>query len=431
MSLQLFDDPLAETCDKLQSGELTLSAYLEELRDRVETLEPEINCLVEEPDWDRLAEEAAALDDRSETDELPLYGIPLAVKDMIRMDGFPTRANSDVPPEVLAGPEASAVTRLREAGCLGFAKAETFEFAFAGPGKTHNPHDLEHTTGGSSSGSAAAVAAGLCPLALGTQTGGSHIRPAAFCGIVGFKPTFRRVPRDGVFEVSESLDHVGVYTQDIEGAKHVAAVICDNWGDDIEPPADPTLGVPTGPYLNQIREEGESAFEVHREALETAGYDIRETDVFDDIEETYDHWSTLCRGEGALAHHERFEAHGDGYSNELSDRIAEGREVKVEALARARMYQKSFRESVETTMEEEGIDLWVCPPAFGTAPKGHGGGNNNMNSPWTLAGTPVMSLPGGFVDGLPVGLQVVASTGEDERLLQWAEALAPVVEDAA
>jgi Asp-tRNA(Asn)/Glu-tRNA(Gln) amidotransferase A subunit family amidase len=188
------------------------------------------------------------------------------------------------------------------------------------------------------------------------------------------------------------------------------------------------LGVPVGPYLDQIKYQGALAFKNQREALEQAGYDMIEIDLFDDIEEVYEHWATLALGEGAMAHHSRFKAHSDGYSDQLSERIEQGGEITVEELERARIYQNELTENIEAKMEECGADLLICPPAHGPAPEGDGGGDNDMNSPWSTAGLPAMSLPGGTINGLPVGLQVVGATGDDERLLQWAQDLAPVVE---
>jgi Asp-tRNA(Asn)/Glu-tRNA(Gln) amidotransferase A subunit family amidase len=160
-----------------------------------------------------------------------LYGALLAVKDIFHVDGFTTRAGATVPPELFAGPEAACVTRLRQAGALVVGKAVTTEFAYFEPGPTRNPHNLAHTPGGSSSGSAAAVAAGLAPLALGTQTIGSVIRPAAFCGIVGFKPSLGRVDPQGLVFFSRTLDQRGLFTQDVAGMALAAAVVCREWRD--------------------------------------------------------------------------------------------------------------------------------------------------------------------------------------------------------
>src|SRR5690606_3462350 len=151
------------------------------------------------------------------------------------------------------GSEAESVRLLRAAGALVLGKTVTAEFAYSEPGPTRNPRNLAHTPGGSSSGSAAAVASGFCPLALGTQTIGSVIRPAAYCGIIGFKPGYGRISTSGVLPVSRSLDHVGIFTQDIAGVALAASILCQTW--DASPTVSaktlPTLGVPTGAYLEQ------------------------------------------------------------------------------------------------------------------------------------------------------------------------------------
>src|SRR5262249_2824459 len=158
-----------------------------------------------------------------------LYGVLIGVKDIFRATGFPTRAGSRLPPELLAGDEASCVTLLKSRGALILGKTVTAEFAYIDPGPTRNPYNLDHTPGGSSSGSAAAVAAGYCSLALGTQTIGSVIRPASYCGIVGFKPSYDRIPTDGVIHVSKALDHVGLLMQDVPGMALAASILCREW----------------------------------------------------------------------------------------------------------------------------------------------------------------------------------------------------------
>ena len=183
---------LAEIADRLRSGDLDLHAYIDTLCDRIEQVDPQVQAFLPEPG--RRARLHAAADELLATfpdpDDRPLlFGVPTGVKDIFHVDGFATYAGTAVPPEEFAGAEAVSIRRLRDAGGLIAGKTVTTEFAFFEPGPTHNPRNLAHTPGGSSSGSAAAVAAGLCPLAFGTQTIGSVIRPAAFCGVVGFKPT--------------------------------------------------------------------------------------------------------------------------------------------------------------------------------------------------------------------------------------------------
>ena len=216
---------LADIARRLREGELQLQAYLEQLEGRMESREPQILAFVpEEGRFERLrpqAEELLGLHPDPLT-RPPLFGVATGVKDVFRVDGFPTRAGSRLRPELLAGPEAACVSRLREAGVLVVGKTASTEFAYFAPAVTENPHRSGHTPGGSSSGSAAAVAAGLCDLALGTQTIGSVIRPAAFCGVVGFKPTHGLIPRSGVLLLSRALDHVGTFARSVEDAALLA-----------------------------------------------------------------------------------------------------------------------------------------------------------------------------------------------------------------
>lgn len=427
--MKLYDAPLEATVEKLRTGETSLESHIAETRERVETTDPEIESLVDEPEWDRLAEEARALDARADEEELPLYGVFVAPKDIINVDGLPTKAGSDLPPAAFEGTESEAVTALREAGAMVLAKAHTTEMAFAKPAPTRNPYDLEHTPGGSSSGSGAAVGAGLCQLALGTQTTGSSLRPAAFCGTVGLKATHGRISTEGVMERSANLDHVGVFTQDVGGMAIAASVLCAEWDPEVDAEAMPTLGVPEGPYLERMRPEGAVAFDEHLTALDDAGYELHRVEPFEDIDELYERHSLQNAMETALSHHERYEAYGEDYSEVIGSFVERGRAQTVETLGSVRAEQTDLREDIESTMDDAGIDLWVCPPALGPAPHGiDDTGSAFMNAPWTRAGLPAMSLPGGTVDGLPVGLQIATYSDEDERLLEWARELAPVVD---
>src|SRR2546428_11304423 len=249
--------PLAPTAAALRSGQLDLLTYIDEMCNRIDAAEPLIHALLPEPGRrQRLLSEAEVLQKRfpDPASRPPLYGILLGVKDIFHVDGFPTRAGSQLPAELFAGPEAACVTLLRNAGALILGKTISAEFAWIEPGPTHNPRNLDHTPGGSSSGSAAAVAAGFCPLALGTQTIGSVIRPAAFCGIVGFKPSYGRISTDGMVFFSPSLDTVGFFTQGVAGIALVAPFLCKDWKPAVLETL-PVLGVPDGPYLEQASTE--------------------------------------------------------------------------------------------------------------------------------------------------------------------------------
>jgi Asp-tRNA(Asn)/Glu-tRNA(Gln) amidotransferase A subunit family amidase len=304
----------------------------------------------------------------------------------------------------------------------------TTEFAYFEPGPTRNPHDFAHTPGGSSSGSAAAVAAGMCPLALGTQTIGSVIRPAAFCGVVGFKPSHGRIPLDGVLPLSPSLDHVGLFTQDVAGMQAAAAVCLDDWlpPDDPDDGDRPVLGVPDGAYLSQASDAGRAAFEEHLATLDAAGFEIRrvQVDALEAIEAINDRHTDLMAAEAALAHREWLAAYSDRYADSTAAMLREGRDVSVGTVADARAGRHDLRASLAEAAADHGIDVWVSPGAPGPAPKGiDTTGDPVMNLPWTHAGVPAVAIPGGTVDELPVGVQCTASFGSDEHLLAWAESI--------
>ncbi|WP_435176375.1 amidase [Halorussus sp. AFM4] len=424
-----------ETAATLRNGRRDVAEEVERRLERIESVEPDVHALVAEPGRaDRLRAAAAALRDRypEPRDRPPLYGVPVGVKDIFHVDGLPTRAGSDLPVEELTGAEGSAVAALREAGAVVLGKTVTTEFAYFEPGPTRNPHDPDRTPGGSSSGSAAAVAAGETPLALGSQTIGSVLRPASFCGVVGFKPSYGRIPMDGVLPLAASVDHVGVFTRTVAGARTAASVLCDGWdGDDAGTADRPVLGVPEGPYLSQASAAGREQFAAQVEALGDAGYEVRRVDPFDDVEALNDRHNRLVAAEAALAHADWFDEYGDRYAESTADLVREGRDVSVGELADARESRGALRDRLASAAAAEGVDLWVSPAAPGPAPEGIGDtGDPVMNLPWTHAGLPAVSLPGGRVDGLPVGLQCVAGFGADERLLAWAGPMAAALDDA-
>jgi Asp-tRNA(Asn)/Glu-tRNA(Gln) amidotransferase A subunit family amidase len=418
---------LSETAGALRTGDRPLDAHVDRVCDRVDAVDPDVRALVDEARRrERLRADADDLHEAHGPDDRPpLYGVPVGIKDIVHVDGFTTRAGSALPPELFQGPEATVVSDLKAAGALVLGKTVTTEFAGRAPGLTRNPHDLDHTPGGSSSGSAAAVAAGMCPLAVGTQTGGSVIRPAAFCGVVGFKPSFGRIPTDGVLTRSESLDHVGLFTQDVAGMGLAASVVCEGWETDANPAERPTLGVPEGPYLDRASDAGLDAFESQIDRLADAGYDVERVPAFDNFAETDRLRGHVASGEVALVHGDWFDEYEPFYRTAFAERIRSGQDVTTKQLTDGRTVLRERREGLQATMDDEDIDLWVCPAAPGPAPAGlTSTGDSVMNRPWTDAGLPAVTVPAGTVEGLPVGLQCVARFGADERLLAWAESVA-------
>ncbi|MEV0720846.1 amidase [Asanoa sp. NPDC050611] len=351
----------------------------------------------------------------------PLAGAPLAVKDIYRVEGLPTRAGSALPPELFEGPEASLVTRLRAAGCVVVGKTVTAEFASAAPGPTRNPHDPAHTPGGSSSGSAAAVAAGMVPLALGSQTLGSVVRPAAFCGVVGFRPTHGRVPADGMLPHSPSLDTVGWFTADVAGAALVAGLVCPEWTPvDAGPP--PVLGVPAPAYLAQADAVARSAFEGRIAMLREAGYAVRTTAFLSDVDVAA--MRVINRYELARSHAGWFPEHGDRYRPQTAEAVREGLALTADDYAAALRWRRGFVAAYDDT----DVDVWVTPAAPGTAPRGlDHTGDARMSVPFSVAGAPALSVPAGQAGGLPLGLQLAGRRGADEQLLAWAATIAEVV----
>jgi Asp-tRNA(Asn)/Glu-tRNA(Gln) amidotransferase A subunit family amidase len=417
-------------------GPVSTLEHLAAVLDRIERADGDLHAFVDEPGRaERIRAEAKALAERwpDATHRPPLYGVPLGVKDVFRVDELPTRAGSALPEDVFAGPEATAVTRLRAAGAVVAGKTVTTEFAYFAPGPTRNPHHPEHTPGGSSSGSAAAVAAGLVPLALGTQTVGSVVRPAAYCGCVGFKPTYGRVPCDGVVANAPTFDTVGLFAADLTLATEAAAALVYGWA---PAPAGerPVLGVPAGPYLDQADVGACGEFAAQITALRAAGYQVREVMALDDIAEVNRRHVTVNVVELARTHEPWFDRYAERYRPQTAAAIREGRSIDPPAYTAALDGVHAFRRALPILMADAGIDVWICPSATGPAPQGlDTTGSPVMSVPWTQAGVPALSLPAGAVarepggPSLPVGLQCVGRPGADEQLLAHAVGIAAAI----
>lgn len=416
------ENRLADAVAELRSGMRTPTGYVESCLDRVGTVEEDVQAFLPETERaERVSMEAADLEAEYGGATPPLYGVPVAVKDIFHVDGLPTHAGSELPPEALAGPQAETVTSLLDAGAILMGKTVTTEFAYFEPGPTRNPHALDHTPGGSSSGSAAAVAAGEVPLALGSQTIGSVIRPASFCGVVGVKPSYERLPRGGVFPLSPSADHVGFFTQDVAGARVAAEVLAPQWEESRETEA-PVIGVPHENYLLQADDAMVEAFDRALDRLTSAGYEVRRTDALADIEAINRRHQDLVAAEAALEHAALYDEYGTQYGEGTVELLEDGHEVGVGRLVDARNARRALRDRLGEAMDETGVDVWAAPAAPGPAPEGiNDTGDPVMNLPWTHAGLPTVGLPAGGLDGLPVGVQFVARFGADERLLAWAE----------
>jgi len=388
--------------------------------------------------FERLRRDAADLLKKFPTPESrpPLFGIPIGVKDIFHVDGFPTSGGSKLPPEVLKGEQAESVTLLKNAGALIFGKAVSTEFAYFAPGPTRNPHNPNHTPGGSSSGSAAAVGANLNPLTLGTQTIGSIIRPASFCGVVGYKPTYDRISRDGVIPLSPSLDHIGFFTADAASANLVASVLLFKTSEifkisEVLKTSEvlPVLGIPEGAYLNCASDEGLKHFRATCDRLRSAGYTIKSVEAMNDFEQIRARHNLIATAEAAKVHKNWFAQYGELYHFKTVELIKRGQAVADSDLAEALKGRGKLHDELTALMNDHGIDIWLSPSAIGAATKGlDSTGDPVMNLPWSHCGFPSINLPSGFnAEQLPLGLQLTSRFNTDEELLAWAVELEQVL----
>lgn len=392
---------------------------------RIEAENPRLRAYVDEPD--RPLRVRRALDELARrwpepADRPPLYGLPVAVKDVFHVAGLPTRAGSRLPAELITGRPGPLITSLLDAGAVVLGKTVTAEFAYLAPGETRNPHRLEHSPGGSSSGSAAAVAAGLAPVALGTQTVGSVIRPAAYCGILGFKPTFGRIGTEGVIANAPTFDTVGFLAADAELLQRVAAATLPDWQAP-RPPVSPTLAVPRGAYLDQAEPVAREAFERHLAVLREAGYRVQDVALLDEIEQVNARNVLINGYELARSHEAWFDDHSAHYHPRTAAAIRDGRTIDRRDYEAALRDRAVFADALVHALA--GFDAYVAPAATGPAPHGlDTTGSPLMNLPWTQARLPVLGVPAGRTDdGLPLGVQFAAAPGRDEALLGWADGL--------
>jgi len=410
----------------LRSGELSLTSYLDQLMAHFNEREPEVLAFVPEKSrFHRLEQEAKALLQKypHPSQRPPLFGVPIGVKDIFHVKEFDTHAGSKLPHALLQGEQAASVTTLRRAGALILGKTVTTEFAYFAPGPTRNPHNPAHTPGGSSSGSAAAVAAGLCPLALGTQTIGSVNRPAAFCGVVGYKPSYDRISREGVIPLAESLDHIGGFTQDVAGMQIAAALLCADWDPEIAlTNHQPILGIPVGPYLERASAAALAHFELTCSHLQEAGFTLVEVEAMPDFDEIYTRHNLIVAAEAARVHRDWYQEFHSLYHEKTRELIERGQQISPDQLNSALAGRSQLRSQLTDLMFAHGLDGWLSPPAVGPAPLGlDSTGDPVMNLPWTHSGLPTISLPtGNNEEGLPLGLQVTGHWYADEELLSFA-----------
>ena len=353
----------------------------------------------------------------------PLHGIPIAVKDVIDTFDLPTGYGSPIYADHRPGADAACVALARASGAIVLGKTVSTEFAYFTPGKTTNPHNTAHTPGGSSSGSAAAVGAGMAPLAFGTQTAGSILRPASYCGVVGYKPSFGLVPRAGVKALADSLDTVGVMARNVEDAAFFIGVLTDRRAlRDIADaaPLPPRFGFCRTAMWSEAEPATVAALDRARGALLAAGA------LVDDIPVPDEHRG-LVAAHDTIMSYEMTRALADErirHSAQISPRLAQlfdhgmtiGADTYDAALAEAQAARLRLGEFFG------GCAAIIVPAAPGEAPEGHAyTGDPVFNRSWTMLGTPAVTIPAGTgPGGLPVGIQLVGRIGDDARLMECA-----------
>jgi Asp-tRNA(Asn)/Glu-tRNA(Gln) amidotransferase A subunit family amidase len=410
----------------IKARQITVSEYVGALISHIEASEPEVQAWQHfEPE--QVMAQAAVLDARGDLPQLPLAGMAVGVKDIIDTAGMPTENGTVLDAGRRPQADAAAVRALREAGAAVMGKTVTTELAFMHPARTRNPRNLEYSPGGSSSGSVAAVAAGMVPIALGTQTAGSVIRPAAFCGVYGLKPTHGLFSREGVLEEAGSLDVVGVFARTLEDIAAVGQILAKS------------PGSASADYLTAARE---SAFPARFAFVKTPAWPLADEATKSAFESFANTLGSVCEtldlppgfdratglhrtvmfSEMALNYAGYYERGRDRLSAELREAIEAGRQMLAVDYAQALRERESLYGQLLGALEP--YDAIITPSAPGPAPKGFKTtGNPVFCSIWTYLGVPALNLPLLEVNGLPLGVQLVGRRFGEERLFKAAAAL--------
>ena len=412
----------------LREGRLSAQAYCEALLARIRGTDAKVKA------WVALDEQRALALAKARDAALaagksgPLQGIPVGVKDIFDTDDLPTEMGSPIFVGNQPKQNAAVVDKLIAAGGYALGKTATTEFAFLHPAETRNPWNHAHTPGGSSSGSAAAVALGHVPVAIGTQTNGSVIRPAAFCGVVGFKPSFDALPIAGALQFSATLDHVGVFARSVADAAHFAACLAvgQALAAEIEPLAQP----PRIAFLHRFpwnAAEPDAAAQLQQtlKRLRAGGASVRDLLLPGAFDEAHRVHRMIMFYEGAREHAPRQAQHRRIMSAALNAAIDEGLAVSHDDYRKA-LARRAALVALALDLFDD-CDVIVSPPAPGAAPRRLDiTGDPSFCTLWTLTGFPAITLPTGLSEaGLPYGMQLAARAGADNQLLraaQWCEA---------
>jgi len=400
---------------RIGRGELPVAAVVGACADAIAAREAEVGAFAA---LDLASAEQQAKVSAEKLAALPLRGLPTGVKDIIDTVHFPTSYGSPIYTGHRPASDAAIVSMIRRAGGIVIGKTVTTPFAYLDPGKTRNPRNPAHTPGGSSSGSAAAVAAGMVPIALGTQTGGSIIRPASFCGVAGFKPSFRLLPTAGIKCFSWSLDTAGVFAASVADVAFAAAAIA---GRDLR--VDEVANAPPRIALTRTQQWGEAseamraAVEAAAAAAAAAGAQVRELELPAIFEEASQAFGTIQSYEAFRAYAFEYDDHRDRLPPRLRGLLDNAAAITPDAYDAARRVAKRARQTLNQLATD--IDVLLTPSAATAAPKGLDFlGTPSFNRLWTLMGAPCINVPGlNDADGLPLGVQIVGRFAREKTAL--------------
>ena len=436
---QHFNLTAVEAAKQIKSRDLSPVELVESLLSQYDSLEPSLNA------WVYLDREALLADAQQKQEELekgvnvgPLHGVPIGLKDIYYTAGIPTTACSKVYEEFVPEYDATTVTLLKNAGAIMMGKTVTTEFACMDPSPTKNPWNPAHTPGGSSSGSAVAVATRMCPAALGSQTVGSVLRPASYNGVVGFKPTFGRVSRYGVIPVSWSLDHVGWMARSVEDVAllmQVMAVADPNEPITVGLPADdfmaglashsaPRIGLIRRFFYDNSDEETRKHTDGIVDQLSRAGATIEEIPLPNSIDTAMEDQRTIMAVEGAAFHQPMYERQSQDYQPKLREMLRQGLATDGQTYSRALERRQQFTAEMQALAGKADVLLTPSTPTP-SLPDITNTGNTMFQGPWTSCGLPVITIPSGLAaSGLPFGIQLASAPFSEPKLLaaaRWCE----------
>jgi Asp-tRNA(Asn)/Glu-tRNA(Gln) amidotransferase A subunit family amidase len=401
----------------IESGEFTPAQAVELCTDAIANAEGQVGAFVTlDLEGVRKAALAPALKDK------PLRGLPVALKDICDTADMPTEYGSPIYAGYRPKVDASLVALIRRAGGTLIGKTVTTEFAHSDPGKTRNPRNLAHTPGGSSSGSAAGVAAGFFPIATGTQTGGSVIRPASYCGVAGFKPSYRLLPTVGIKCVSWHLDTAGLFAASVaDVAFATAAITGRDLRVDGKTPASPRIGVLRDQPWTPASSDMMAALDNAARAASAANARVRDIKLPPVLAAAFRAHSTIHAYETAQSLASEYERARSQLAKGVLELVESGFATSVDAYDDARRTASQARRALSDLMAD--VDVILSPSAPGAAPKGlTSTGSSSFNRLWTLMGTPCVNVPGlADLGGLPLGMQVIGRFGNDRATLEAAQ----------